>query len=85
MIDCLAIRFKCVVPTGICWQGLVLIMRFTKSLTLLLITLAAFSLVVDCSSDDDEQVDATVAPAATSTPQPTAAPVDDVSTFKIGM
>ncbi|MFP6569374.1 MAG: hypothetical protein VB815_02570, partial [Dehalococcoidia bacterium] len=60
-------------------------MRLTKSLIMLLITLAAFSLVVACSSDDDEQVDATAAPAATSTPEPTAAPVDEVSTFKIGM
>ena len=60
-------------------------MRFTKSLIMLLITLAAFSLVVACSSDDDEQVDATAAPVATSTPEPTAAPVDEVSTFKIGM
>ena len=63
-------------------------MRFTKSFILLLIMLATFSLVVACSSDDDEQADATAAPAATSTPQPTAAPADtggDVRVFKIGL
>ena len=64
-------------------------MKFNKAIISLLIAMAAFSLLVACSGDDDEQEDATAAPVATTAPsQPTAEPADtgeEVRTIKIGL